>query len=263
MSGESSPGTPEGETGSRTIQAVQTTLDIIDVLQEQDGVRVTELADRLDRSKGTIHCHLATLLQNEHVVKEGNEYRLGLRYLELGETTKERFGIYDIVRDELTDLAAETGELAQFATEEHGRAVYIHKAESDEAVRTASSVGTREHLHCIALGKAILAHLGERRVDEIVDRHGLPKFTERTITTREELFDELARVRERGYAIDDEEKIEGLRCVAAPVRTSSEVLGAVSVSGPSSRMEGEWFEEELPAMVKRSANVIEINARFA
>lgn len=248
----------------RTVQAVETSLEIIEHLRERHGARVTELADELGRSKGTVHSHLTTLLEHEYLVKENGVYRLSLRYIDLGEFVKERLGIYDVVVDELEDLASETKELAQFATEEHGRAVYLYKAHGEKAVQTASTEGKREYLHCISLGKAMLAHLPSERVDEIVDQHGLPQFTDQTITTREELEEELARVRERGYAIDNEEKIDGLRCVAAPVRgNDDEVLGAVSVSGPSSRMTGERFEEELPSKVMRSANVIEINAKFS
>jgi len=250
--------------GARTVQSVQTALDIVDFLAANNGARVTELADELDRSKGTIHSHLATLYENEYVIKEADEYRLSLRYLHLGETVKDRLGIFETVKDELDDLAAETGELAQFATIEHGRAVYLYKTGGPKAVQTASTVGKREHLHCISLGKAMLAHLPRERVDEIVDEHGLPGYTDRTITTRGDLYEALDRVAERGYAVDNEEKIEGLRCVAAPVKsTGSGALGAVSISGPSSRMVGERFEDDLPSKVMRSANVIEINTKFS
>jgi DNA-binding IclR family transcriptional regulator len=248
--------------GPRTVQAVHTTVRIIDLLQEQNGAGVTELADRLDLSKASVHAHLTTLLQHELVVKDDDVYRLSLRHLDLGETVKSRLGYYDVMRTELDDLAAETGELAQFATEEHGRAVYLYKSAGEKAVQTASTVGKREYLHCISLGKAMLAHLPEDEIDRVVDRHGLPTFTTGTISSREELDEALERVRDRGYAIDDEEKIEGLRCVSAPVLDGQDVLGAVSISGPTSRMRGGRFEEELPEIVMRSANVIEINAKF-
>ncbi len=251
-------------TKPRTIQAVGITLEIIDYLHEHDRARITEIAHELGRSKGTIHCHLATLLEKEHVVKNGETYQLGLRYLELSEGVKDRLGIYDAVTDELADLAEQSDELVQFATEEHGRAVYLYKNGSERAVQTASSIGKREYLHCISLGKAILAHYPRERVEEIIDRHGLPEYTSQTITDRDELFEELETIRERGYAFDDEEKIEGLRCIAAPVKAGkNEVFGAVSVSGPSSRMTGDRYREELPNMVTRSANVIGINAKFS
>ncbi|GAB7021379.1 IclR family transcriptional regulator [Halostagnicola bangensis] len=254
-----------GETTEpRTIQAVGITLEIIDYLHETDGARITEIAEGIGRSKGTVHCHLATLLDHEHVIKSGERYTLGLRYLELGEGVKQHLGIYDVVADELDDLAGECEELVQFATEEHGRAVYLYKKGGERAVQTASTVGKREHLHCISLGKAMLAHYPRERVEEIIDRHGLPAYTEETITSREELFSTLDTIRERGYAFDDEEKIDGLRCVAAPVNgANDEVIGAVSISGPSSRMTGDRYYEELPNKVIRSANVIEINAKFS
>lgn len=248
---------------SRTVEAVNITLKILEELERQNGARVTELSSELGYSKGTIHSHLATLLNREYVAKRGNVYRLGLRFLKLGQVVADRIEFYDIIKEELEDMVEQCGELSQFAIEEHGKAVYLHKAEGDKAVQTASTVGAREYMHCIALGKAILAHMPEERVDEIIDTHGLPKYTERTITSQPELKDELQEIRERGYAYDDEEKIDGLRCVAAVVKPHDELIGAVSVSGPASRMEGKRYREEIPNLVTRAANVIEINSKFS
>lgn len=251
------------ERSQRTVNAVQISLDIIQYLQEHDGAGITEIAETLGYAKGTIHSHMTTLATNEYVVKQDGLYRLSLRYLDLAQTVRDRLQIYDAVREELEDLASESGELAQSATEEHGKAVYIYKTGGEKAVQTASSVGDREYLHCIALGKAMLAHKSRDRVEEIIDRHGLEGFTENTINSREELFSELETIRERGFAFDREEKIEGLRCVAAPIVTNGEIAGALSISGPASRFKGKVFEEELPEMVTRSANVVEINSKFS
>lgn len=247
----------------RTVQAVQTTLDIIEALRKQDEAGITELAAELDRSKGTIHSHLATLLENEYVRKEDDMYRLSLRYLELGEAVKGQLKGYESIQDEVDDLANQTGELAQFATMEHGQAVYLYKASGENSVQTASSTGKREYLHAISLGKAMLAYMPDTKVEAIVNEHGMPSYTDQTITSYEALQHELERIREDGYAFDEEEKIEGIRCVAAPVQADGGILGAVSVSGPSKRMEGELYRDELPNQVIRSANVIEINTKFA
>jgi DNA-binding IclR family transcriptional regulator len=247
----------------RTVEAVQTTLDIVGLLQQRESAGVTELASALGRSKGTVHSHLATLLENEYVVKENDAYRLSLRYLELGETVKSRIDGYDIATAEVDDLAQKSDELAQFARHEHGHAVYLYKSGGKNAVQTASSVGKREYMHCISLGKAMLAFMPDDQVEEIIDEHGLPRYTDNTITTREGLFEELEEIRKRGYAFDREEMIEGIRCVGAPVRASGEVFGAISISGPSTRMDGDRYREELPNMLTRSANVIEINTKFA
>jgi DNA-binding IclR family transcriptional regulator len=122
----------------------------------------------------------------------------------------------------------------------------------------------RVPLQTTALGKTILANRPADEVDEIIERHGLPAVTERTITDRDELDECLATVRERGYAYDDEERIEGMRCVAAPVTDSTgRAVAAVSVSGPKSRMRGESFEETIPNAVLQTANVIEVNLTYA
>ncbi|WP_435349178.1 IclR family transcriptional regulator [Haloarchaeobius sp. HRN-SO-5] len=247
----------------RTVESVGITLEIIEYLHQEGAAGVTEIANALGRSKGTIHGHISTLVDHKHLVKEEGEYQLSLYYLDLGEGVKSRLRNYDVVEEELTDLAEKSGEVAQFAVEEHGNVVYIHKQAGEKAVQTASSPGKREYMHCTSLGKAMLAHLPHDRVEAIVERHGLPRFTAQTITTRQELSEELAEVRERGYAFDREELIEGLRCVACPVERNGELLGAISVSGPARRIEGAYFEEELPQMVRRSANVIEINAQFS
>jgi len=247
----------------RTVAAVENGLDIIEFLEERTEAGVTEIATELDRSKGTVHSHLTTLLENEYVVKTDETYQLSLKFLELGESVIDEISGYNIIKEETDALAEKSGELAQFATEEHGRAVYLYKTGGENAVQTASSTGKREYLHCISLGKAMLAYMPEERVNDIVDRHGLPGYTSNTITSREELFEELAEIRDRGYAYDREEKIDGIRCVAAPVQSNEEIFGAVSISGPSTRMQGDFYHEELPNMVTRSANVIEINSKFA
>lgn len=247
----------------RTVQAVENVLNIIDVLEEKTEAGITEIADELDRSKGTIHSHLVTLLENEYVVKSDDAYQLSLKFLELGESVTNEIAGFDIIKQEIDELAEKSGELGQVATQEHGRAVYLYKSGGSNAVQTASSPGKREHLHCISLGKAMLAHMPEERIEEIIEQHGLPAYTENTITTRDELMEELSNVRERGYAFDREERIDGIRCVAAPIQNNDDTFGAVSVSGPSTRMQGEFYNEELPDMVTRSANVIELNTKFA
>lgn len=249
---------------TRTIDAVRTACGLLDALQEHGPAGVTRLAEELDLSKSVVHSHLATLTECEYVVKEGTQYRLSFRYLDLARHVRDQFGVYDVITGELDSLAEETGEVAQFGTEEHGQVVYLAKAKGESGVETASSVGRREYLHSTSLGKAILSQLPRERVVDIVDQRGLPRKTDHTITDRDDLLEELERTRERGYAIDDEENISGLRCVAAPVGGPDDtILGALSVSGPSSRMEMDRIESELADTITRAANVIEINSKFS
>lgn len=248
----------------RMINAVNITCEVIDALQEHDDLGVTKLADELGYAKSTIHSHLRTLEENELVVQQDDTYRLSFRYLDLAEHVKQQFGKYEVVKAEVDNLADETGEVAQFATEEHGRAVYLYKSKGAKGVETSSNVGERAPMHSTSLGKAMLSQMPEEKVNGILDRHGMPRRTIYSITDREELFEELERVRERKYAVDDQENVTGIRCIAAPVMgTDDRVLGSVSVSGPSSRFEGERFTTELPTAVKHTANVVEINFKFS
>ncbi|MDS0282730.1 IclR family transcriptional regulator [Haloarcula onubensis] len=255
------PDTPPDAPSGRRVQAVQISCNILEALREMDGATVSELADHLGRSKATIHSHLATLTDNEFVVKHDGTHQISLRFVDIGEYAKNRIDIYDVAKAEVDRLAEETGEVAQFMVEEHGRGVYLHKARGENAIQTASYAGNRKDLHCTALGKAILSKLSTERIDEIIDRHGLPQRTEKTVSTRAALFDELDAVRERGVAFDDEEILHGLRCIAAPIEhPTGDIHGAISISGPTSRFKGDRFREELPEIVQGAANVIEVNA---
>ena len=247
-----------------TVGATETTLRILETLKEMDGAGVTEVANSLGLPKSTVHNHVSTLLRNEYVVKEGDTYRVGLRFLEFGEYIRNRMPIYDVARPEVERLAEETGELANLLVEEHGKGVYLCRAKGSRAVRLDTYAGMRVHLHCTALGKAILAHLPEERVREIVDTRGLPSRTGTTITDEDDLLAELEEIRERGVAHDEEERVAGLRCVAAPIKNlDGNALGAISVSGPTSRMKGPRFHEEVPEDLISTANVIELNLNYS
>lgn len=245
----------------RTVSAVQFSCDILNTLQQLNGAGVTEIADHLDVSKGAVHTHLATLEANELVIKQDREYRLSLRFLGLGKYVRNQIKIYDVIEEETERLAEVSGEVAQFMVEQHGRGVYLYKAEGENAVQTSSYIGNRNPMHCTALGKAILAYLPEDRVDEIIDRHGLPAKTPNTITDEDTLHKELEEIRERGLAFDREEIFKGLQCAAAPVLDQNEdVIGAVSVTGPTSRMQGDRLKQEIAEMIQHTSNVIEVNA---
>lgn len=245
------------------VRAVDRSHRIVQALQDHGGGTVTEIASAVGLPKSTVYNHLQTLHANEYVTRQGEEYRLGLRFLEQGGYTRDRMDVFDVAKPELEELAADTGELVNLAVEEHGWAVYLHQERGEQAVALDSYIGKRRHMHSTAFGKAMLAFMTEEKVDRVLDEHGMPTHNDATIADRAELFEELATVRERGYASDDEESLEGLRCVGAPILTrSEEVLGAVSVSGPISRLSGDRFETEVPELLSSTTNVIEINVTY-
>ncbi|GAD52838.1 transcriptional regulator, IclR family [Halarchaeum acidiphilum MH1-52-1] len=247
-----------------TVQATRTSLEIVEALVRLNGAGVTELASDLDLPKSTVHNHLNTLHDAEYVVKDDGAYDVGLRFLKLGEYSRSRLKLHDVARPEIDSLAEETGELVNLSVEEYGRGVYLYLAQGEQAVHLDTHAGMHVHLHCTALGKAILAHTPEERVEEILDTMGMPARTEHTITGRDAFFEELDAVRDRGYAYDRQERLDGLRCVAAPITTPDHgVAGAISISGPTSRMQGERFETEIPDLLRNAANVVELNMTYS
>lgn len=250
--------------GGYTVKTTETTFAIIEGLEELDGARVTELGDHLGLANSTVHSHLSTLTEMGYVVKEGDQYQIGSRFLKLGEAAKERKEAFELVKPKVKQVAEETEERCQFIVEEHGRGVYLHRETGSRAVWTDSGLGKRIYLHSTASGKTVLANLPEERVEQILDRWGLPALTDNTITDRNVLFEELDTVREQGFAVNKEESTEGLRAVGVPIKEGSgKLVGALSVSGPSHRMKGEWFEREIPNLLLGTANELELNLKYS
>ncbi|WP_331233335.1 IclR family transcriptional regulator [Natronorarus salvus] len=253
------------ENARNRVNAATTAFTVVDGLKQLEGAGVTELSDYLEIPKSTVHSYLSTLEREGYVVKDGGEYHVGVRFLEYGASARRRADIYEAAKPEVDRLAEETGNLANLMVEEHGWGIYLHRGMGERAVRPIDTqVGTRVHLHSTAMGKAILAHLPEGRVEAIVEERGLPQMTRRTVTDREELAAELEAIRERGYAIDDGELVEGLRCVGAPVLgDAGHVFGAVSVAGPARRFDGSYLVEEMPERVMEAANVVTLNLTYS
>lgn len=248
-------------TRGNEIGAVRKTLRILELLKEFEGARVTQLANELDWPKSTVHSHLETLENVGYIVKEDDTYLLGFRFLALGEHVKYRNDVYEMVEPRIEALANSTGERVQFVISEHGDCVYVRIAEGEHAVNTGSRLGRRRHmLHATAAGKSILAFTDRDKVEEIIEKKGLPELAENTITDKDTLFEELAEVRERSYAFNYEEHIEGLRAAAAPVmEPDGTVVGAISVAGPAHRMHGDQFTKELPENILGVCNEIELD----
>ncbi|MDS0223085.1 IclR family transcriptional regulator [Haloarcula sp. S1AR25-5A] len=246
------------------VKAAKISLEIVEILRERNGAGVSEIARAVDKPTSTVHDHLQTLEQEEYLVKEGTQYHVSTRFLQLGNQARSRKKVYEIARPEVDELAEKTGEHANLMIEEHGLGVFLYKARGPDAVQLDTHAGMRVPLQTTALGKTIMAFRPRSEVESYLDRHGLPEITEQSITDREELFETLNQVRERGYAYDDEERVKGMRCLAAPITDQDDrAIAAVSVSGPKSRMQGDRFSNEVPEQILRSANVIEVNLTYS
>lgn len=256
--------TTDREREPGTVGALETSFSIVELLRDNGGSTVTELANISGRSKSTVHNHLNTLNRIGYVVKEGNEYFLGLNFLDLGDIARDRWNLYEAAKQELDELVADVGEHGQVMVEEMDRGVYIYQAKTERAVQTDSHIGTTVELHATAVGKAYLAYLTEERQSDLLDRLELSERTASTYTERDELEDELALIRERGFAFNDEERFVGMRAVGAPVLgPDDEVLAAISVSGPVTRMNSKRYREDLPEKVMQAARIIGIRATYS
>ncbi|MFD1588275.1 IclR family transcriptional regulator [Halorientalis brevis] len=247
--------------GSR--QTVDRAFEIIDVLAEEGGLRGSAVADELDMPVSTAHDYLQALTATGYVTKTDNIYRTSTRFLEVGQRQRHRLDVFTAAAEELETVAEETREHVTLMIEENGQGVLIAIQEGADAVSLFAYPGARMPLHATAPGKAILAYLPPERVEEILDDHGLVAVTNRTITDREVLFDQLGSIREQGYAVDDGERIAGMVCIAAPVLDKADdVQASVCVCGPRSRID-EQRQEQIAEVVRRSANVIQVNLDYA
>jgi DNA-binding IclR family transcriptional regulator len=224
---------------------------------------VSELAADVGASKSTVYAHLQTLRGLGYVVTTDDGYALGVKFLNLGDAARRRHPPYRAAKTEMDRLVESVGERGQVMVEEGGRGVYVYQVKADQAVQTDSHVGTTVNLHATAVGKSYLAFAPEAKRAEVLSG-GLDAITSNTVTDRAAFEAELATVRERGYAFNDEERTPGMRAVGAPIRTADgEVLGALSVSGPTTRLSGEWYRTEVPEMVTRAARVVGIRATYS
>jgi DNA-binding IclR family transcriptional regulator len=241
------------------IKTTETVFEIVEALIERDGAQFTTLVDDLDMARSTVHDHLRTLESLGWVIKRDEEYTVSTRFLEVGEQMRRQRRIYKAAHEEIKNLATETGEHATLMIEENGLGVFLYVEKGEQAVDINAYAGRRLPLPAHAPGKAILAHFSEERVETILDEHGLPEYTSKTITDAEELREELEQVRERGYAVDEGELVEGVQSISAPIRSQGRTWGSLTVGGPANRMQGDRFDEDLPDLLMRAANVIELN----
>lgn len=254
----------EGPDGGRTIKAVEHSLSILEYLYAAGPSTLSTIADRIGLSPGSTHTHLATLAAHGFIEQRDQEYALSRRLIGIGERARNQQAVFQAAKNPLHTLADETGEAAHLIQEYDGLVLLLYEVYGAEAAGVEYHSHKRDqlirHLHCTASGKALLAKLPRDRVEEIVESAELVQNTPNTITDPDDLYAELERVEERGYAISDEEQMLGMRAVGAPVmRVDGTVAAAISVSGPPSRLKGDRLREELRDAVLRAVEETEIN----
>ena len=224
---------------------------------EEDELGITTLATRLRLAKSTVH-RLASTLTSAGFLEQNAEtgkYRLGVALFELGALVRRRMDVANEARPKLRELLEKTGETVQLGIVDQFSVLYVYEMESRHAIRMAAAVGGRAPLHCTAVGKVLLAFQPADYVKRVLER-GLTANTSRTLTRREAVHEMLEEVRQRDYAIDDEESETGLRAIAAPVRNhTGAVIAALGVAAPVQRMSKKTMHTCVPSVID-TANAV-------
>ncbi len=225
------------QTGSRyTVQSVARVLRLLDIVAEgpEEGLTLTQIARAVGVSKSTAFALVHTLLDEGYLraTESGPRYQLGLALVRLGDVSSDRFPLGPRCRPILHDLAARTGLTTRAAMNDASRPIFLERVNAPGAIRFHTPLGVPEAAHVSSAGKAILATLTDAEVADVVAATGLPRRTPKTITTLAELQLDLAATRRRGYAVDDEEDVEGVFCIgAAFFDHSGACAGAISATG--------------------------------
>src|SRR5512138_3262385 len=242
------------------IQAVDHALDLLEQFHDDvDELGVTELSKRLTLHKNNVFRLLATLESRGYIEqnKITENYRLGLKTLELGQTFVRQMGLLRQARPVLETMVKECNETSYVAILKDFHIIYLDVVETDLTVRVVPRVGSRLPSYCTAAGKVQIAYMTEEELDHYLPSKELKGYTPSTITDRDEFKAHLKKIAEQGYAIDNEEMDIGVCCVGAPIRDyTRRIIGAVSISGPSMRFSMERMEKELiPLVIKAGEDI--------
>lgn len=239
------------------IQAVSHALDLLEQFHgDMDELGVTELSKRLKLHKNNVFRLLATLESRGYIEQNRatENYRLGLKSLELGQTFIKQMGLLRQAKPILERIVKDCNETAYVAIFKEGYVVYLDVVETDLTVRVVSRVGSRLPAYCTAAGKMHLAYMSEEELDHLYPGNEFKTYTPTTISSKAQLRKELQTIAEQGYSLDNEELDLGVRCVAGPIRDyTRRIVGAISVSGPSMRFSDDRIEKELIPLVMKTA----------
>lgn len=235
----------------KTIQSVDRALQVLELFSlEKPEWGVTEISKALNIYKSNVHNILSTLAEKGFVKKDPktDKYKLGIKFFELGSVVIKNMDLRRIAHPHIEKLSKEFNETVHLGVLDEGRVVSIEREESNKGLCSHIEIGKRTPLHCTAVGKAIMAYLSEDEINFIIREKGLEKYTENTITNKEELGKEFLKIRKQGYAVDNMEHEEGVRCVASPIRDyNGKVIASMSISGPAFRID----KSNIPNIAKK------------
>lgn len=217
------------------VQSVDRSLSILEVLSDyENGLGITEISEKVSLHKSTVHRLLATLIYKGYVEQnqDTNRYQLTLKLFELGNKKLEKLNIVTVSRPFLQELMEKTNEVIHLVIRDGVEVVYVAKVEPQKTIRMYSRIGKRIPIYCTSVGKSMLSYMSDSEVEDIWRNSDIKSFTEHTIVDFKEFKEHLQLVKERGYAIDEQENEIGIRCIGASILDhKGAVCGAISISG--------------------------------
>jgi DNA-binding IclR family transcriptional regulator len=235
----------------KIIQSIDRALQVLELFSlEKPEWGVTEISKALNIYKSNVHNVLTTLAEKGFVIKDSktDKYKLGIKFFELGSIVIKNMDLRKIAHPYMEKLLKEFNETVHLGILVEGEILSIEQEESGQSLSPRIFIGKRAPLHCTGVGKAIMAYLPKDKFSFTIKEMGLIRYTENTISNEEELEKELEKIREQGYAVDNMEHEEGVRCVAGPIRDyTGKVSASLSVSGPAFRIN----ENNIPNIAKK------------
>lgn len=235
----------------KIIQSIDRALQVLELFSlEKPEWGVTEISKALNIYKSNVHNVLTTLAERGFVIKDSktDKYKLGIKFFELGSVVIKNMDLRKIAHPYMEKLLKEFNETVHLGILVEGEILSIEQEESDQSLSPRIFIGKRTPLHCTGVGKAIMAYLPKDKFAFIIKEMGIPRYTENTISNEEELEKELEKIRKQGYAVDNMEHEEGVRCVAGPIRDyTGKASASLSVSGPAFRIN----ENDIPNIAKK------------
>lgn len=241
-----------------TIRSLDRGLSLLTDLAKNGGVTLTEISLRAGLPASTAYRMLTTLQKHGLVELDEatQEWWVGIEAFRLGSSYLVRTNLAESARQTMRQLMEETGETANLAIADDGDVVFVSQVETHQPIRAFFRPGTRGHMHASGIGKVLLAHMPRLAVKKILQRKGLPEFTDKTLTSADALMNDLDITKQRGWSYDDEERYSGMRCVAAPIyNTFGEAVAGISISGPTVRLSDQKVNE-LGPKVKQAADAV-------
>ena len=243
------------------IQSVDRALSILDLFDEHEKeLKLTEITERMGLHKSTVHSLLKTLQKHQYIEQnqENGKYGLGMKLFERGNFVIRSQDLRTIAKEHLVKLSKETGRTVHLVIQDGKEGIYIDKVESSNATILYSKIGRRVPIHSSGVGKALVAFKSSEELEKILDGYEYHQQTPNTLTDKETFLKDLDQVRERGYAIDNEENEPGVYCVAIPVRDhTGQVIAAISSSTTASQITTSDVEDIIENLKVTGATISE------